>query len=356
MKKALLFTLILLACPKMSLIYANPSYSYCSDNDDCDYSPTNCGCAYISGKFFVTADYLYWKAHEDGLDFAIDGIGSGNGTLPSDQGEIYGLNWKANSGFRVGAGYLSSCECNDIYVNYTKYTGAAKGSVDRPFSVPVEANLWATFSAPDGGAVFFFGKSDWDLDFQTLDLEVGYTLCFGNCYRFRPFGGIEAVWTKDTNFISYDDRPDEDFFQTVHHKQDFCGAGPRVGINNNWKIFNCFSLFADTAVSIVWGHYNVERFDILNDVVVVNTSNEFSTLRPLFDLKLGIQWETCLWNCHRFFVKAAFEDQIFLKHNQFIRFMVGDFNNSFDIPRGNVFNINGDLSLYGLTLSAGIDF
>lgn len=325
----------------------------CSAQEDClPCSSDESSC----GNFVVSADYLYWQAHEEGLDYALDGIGDhSGGVVSTDKGSLKNLDWDAKSGFRVGAGFIFASNCWDVMLNYTWWKGDASDYVTGPTNA-ADATLWGTFTAPRGGEVFFYGTADWELEFHAANLEIGRTVCLGKDFNTRLFGGLTGVWTKDRYNILYDDRPEINFFHLVEHKQDFGGVGPRIGFESNWRIFKGLSFFADSAFSLIWGDYDIERKDDINNVIAVDTGDNFSTLRSLLNFKIGLRWDQCFCDSLHFFSKIAFEDMIFLQHNQFIKFASGDNSDGATVSKG-VFNkLNTDLSLYGLTVSIGLSF
>lgn len=338
---------------------ANSCISCCTFN--CGETPLTVCCPPCwYGKLFITADYLHWKAREDGLAYAITGLKNSDNTPPLGEGGTFYPDFKSDSGFRVGAGYLLPCLCWDVTLNYTRFNTHASDDVTVP-TVGGSFSLWEVWGPPAGGTFVTNASSEWDLHFQTLDLEVGRSFCYGNYFVFRPYGGLTGVWTDDDYDVVYSSLPD--FFQNIHNGQDFSGVGPRVGILSNWNVFQFLSLFTDFSLAGVWGRYSVERVDVVqttatpsNAAVWVNTGDDFSTVRSIFDFKIGARADLCLCNRLHVFAKVAYETLIFFKHNQFMRFTEGDINIVADTNIGNYWNVDKDLTFHGLTVSFGVGF
>lgn len=330
----------------------------CICRDTCcrdDVWAQECLETFLCGGFFIRAEYLYWKAREDNLEFAIDGLGVfGSAVSLSLGGQAHQPDWRWHSGFRLGAGYLFPCSCWDLFINYTRYFTSACGNASN-----ANSEIWTTFGSPLGLTAVFSAFADWDLHFQSVDIEFGTICCCGDCYSLRPFGGLAIVWTKEEYDILYDNRPTENTFEDIRNKQTFKGVGPKIGIGNDWCFWDCISLFANGAISLLWGDYDVDRIDFLQitppPIVVVHTGEDFFALRALLDFKLGLRYNKCLCDRYRLYVSVAYENQVFLRHNQFFRFMAGSFGNLTQ-PRGNFIKTNSDLSLYGLTASLGLGF
>lgn len=335
-----------------TLLFAN-----CCIDDDC-CTPVSIYCPPTWGNIFVTGAYLNWKAREDGLAYAITGLKTSGNTPPLAKGETKNLSWDRNSGYRVGLGYIFPCLCWDLYLNYTRFNTHASGETHVPLNAQGQATLWEVWGAPAGGTFITDASGKWNLKFQSLDLEAGRTFVFKNCYTLRPFGGLEAIWTKNNYDILYQFFP---FFQDIHNDQHFSGIGPRIGLANNWNIIKYVSLFADGAFSLLCGNYSISRKDIVqtqvgNAAVWVDTGDHFSTVRPVIDLSVGVRLDACFCDRVRIFTKFAYENLIFIHYNQLMRFTEGDINIVSDTNMGNFWNCNSSLVLGGLTITAGILF
>jgi len=320
---------------------------------NCCRSPVSICCPPACGKFFVTAEYLYWKAYEDGLSYAITGLGTFGGHSPDSQGKVQDVDWDYHSGFRLGGGYALPCVCWDVYANYTHYSGDADGVTVVP-GTGAESSLWVTFGPPSTGSATLapIASAEWDLCFHTVDIEIGRCFCWQNCFILRPFGGIKVAWTKDKYDIEYSSPPDN-FLQTIDHRQTFCSVGPRMGISSNWNLCNCLSFFADGAASVVWGRYCVTREDalgIIDPTTTVDTKHKFYTLRPLLDCKLGVKFDFPQLCRLHMYATVAYETIVFFNHNQFLKFV--DSGNL----KGVFFPIDSNLQLHGLTFALGASF
>ena len=89
--------------------FYNDYNDYSDFNGDCCYNDCQYQCCEES-RFEVWADYLYWRAHEDNLNFAIeDNTGPTKVNVhqaPSTRTKK--PNFKYDSGYRIGAGMTTS--------------------------------------------------------------------------------------------------------------------------------------------------------------------------------------------------------------------------------------------------------
>lgn len=286
---------------------------------------------YPCENFFITGDYLLWKAHVGKLEYAIDGL---NG--PVSAGGTKELDWKWDSGFKVGAGYVFSDCCWDIYLNYTRFYTKAKGSAF-PSSGNVLHSTYANLFLFD----INFASSEFELNYNTLDLEMGKEFCLFPCVLFHPQFGLRGAWTKDTDDIFYDGFADD---ENIHLTESFRGVGPRVGLSTAWNFCKGFSLFGEGDYALVWGKNRSSFFSRTTNLgVFANTGQQYFTLRHLIDLKVGLGWDYCFCPS-RLSLQLAWEHRLWLDYNQYFRF-VDQFSLTY-LPN------SSSLSLYGLTLTA----
>lgn len=304
---------------------------------DCCQDPCNDWC----GEWFVTADFIYWKAHEENLEYAYDGQLFGGVLSPGSSKE---LDWRWDPGFKVGLGYLLD-SCWEFYLNFTWLYSRASGSA----STPPPGFLVQTFtSSTDIIIGRTFASEDWHLHYQTLDLELGYWLCWDSCVALRPNFGLRAAWTRDRSNIFYSTV--DTLFSDYDYRQKFDGVGPRIGLNAHWNFCSHWSLFADGAFALLWGNYDIHLLERNTAalITVLDTNHQFNALRSLTDLKIGLGWDRCFCdNDYHLIIQLAWENRVWFKHNEFQRF------SSFT---GGYLNNDGDLSLYGVTLSARLEF
>lgn len=306
--------------------------AYCNKEACCEkVKTTEQCCTKDCGHWFVTAEILYWKAHEDNLVYAIDGVSTPN------QGSSKELDWNWYPGFKVGLGYILPCSTIDSYLNYTWFRSNAK---DSAYAQNATTPLFPTF-APDATiASLTSGFSEWTLHYNTLDLELGNWFCACERFLFHPSIGLRAAFTQETDHITYN-FPVQDLY---NFKQSFNGVGPRIGLNSRWFFCNNMSFFADGAFAILWGSYHVTFKEIIGfNSTLADTEHNFDTLRNLVDLRLGIDWSFTLCNAYNFTLGIAWEQRLWLKHNQYLRY-------HYAAPSSQRDN-DGDLSLYGVDVN-----
>lgn len=279
-----------------------------------------------NGHAFITAEWLYWRARQSGMEYAFAKT----------------VNFEFESGFRVGAGVHMPYDGWDVYVNYTRYvpdqTSHAEGSV---FPLLLYS---ATSNVDDAHA-------HWEIDFQSVDLQVGRVYYIAKTLCLRPYFGIKGAWIDQEAHLRYKGgfvAAGQEY--TVHYENDFKGAGPLIGVDANWQLGIGFSLFGNAAAAIVIGQFDLHnRQKQLDGFVPIDLKKDLNLATSMLQLEAGIAWDRnfCEEACH-FGISAGFESQYWTNQNQIEQFTT---------PGQPYYTrADGNLGLYGLTLRARVDF
>jgi hypothetical protein len=278
------------------------------------------------GHVYVTADWLYWRARQEGMEYAIG----------------RSIQFDYTSGFRVGLGVHLPKEGWDIYANYTQIT-------------PEHSNNFhgQTFPLFLYQATQFVQDSHahWKIAFQSVDLELGRAYFLSSSLSFRPYFGLKGGWIDQHAKIVYRGGfiPEGQAF-SIHLKNDFKGAGPRVGLQLYWHLGAGFSLFSDMAAAFLIGPLNNHQTqEQLNGTEPIRWKIHQHLVSPNLQLVAALNWDRNFRQerCH-FGLSAGFETQMYWSQNQIERFT------SEETP--NYLRTDGDLAFYGLTLRGRFDF
>lgn len=311
---------------------------------------------------FITVDFIWWTAREDGLAYAVDGLNDSTTDDIAKEGSVHHPDWEWTPGFKVGLGYNLWHDDWDIYAQYTwLHFEGDRSSTTSP-------NLTNDFLSPTW---FVLNTSDitkatgrWDLHFNVIDVELGRNYFVSQYLTLRPFVGFKGTWQHQDYKVRYVNGPDSSTDDTVSTRMrqdhDMWGIGIRTGVNFAWMFTRCFSLFSDWALTALMTEYDIDRKDRLEtvdssgnitaSVLNVNTQNEFYTLKGVLELDIGLRWE--MWfgcnDAYHFMLQAAWEEQLWWNQNNMIQIGNGNF--------GVGEKAHGDLMLHGLTIKARFDF
>lgn len=298
--------------------YGESEDYFCCQPDCC------CGCNSTGGGFLISADLLYWRPFESGLDRCVpeevsNTIRPDGRVISTFNGKSRDPHFKWSPGFRICAGYGFDCSHWDIGACWTHFHSHANSS--------------------NHG-----NKVQWNINLDVIDILAGYKADLGPCFSLRPFFGIRGARIDQKLHLcqypssSRSSRNELDIIGN-HNKQDFSGIGPIIGLGGDWNIGCGFSLYASGAISWLYGRYDVRFTDFDDSIDAFDccyVKKHLNANLAAADAALGIRWQTC------FCMDTRLVLQLGLEHHRYF-----DYNRM-----GNY----GDLSFDGVNFSAGIEF
>lgn len=270
-----------------------------------NFNPCNPkGCTDMNcGGFYVSADFLYWRAENHGFSYAheieVDPVATG-------VGKVVRVNPSWDPGFRVGAGWNTRYDFWDVFFNYTWYrnTASETRSSDDGFirMMPLSDSLTSEFTTVSAKTRFMLNMGD---------LEVGRLMYLTKSVAIRPYWGARGG-TLHQKFSS----SATDLISTVdsglkfNGKNNYWGVGPRTGVHGEWHINQGFSLLGKVAGALLYGKTKAESqsstqvIGVTDFVVDRQHTDDFYQLVPNLQMSLGLQWQTCFW-CEKMFFKMS---------------------------------------------------
>ncbi len=337
----------------------------------------------VNGKgVFITMDALFWRAQVGGTEYAYSSANQINPTFPLSgtfplKGSVKDIDFKWGWGLRAGLGYNFKCNGWDTHLEYTWYdtSGSDSHTAGRNSTViPLRSASTITGNANNvANSVFVFShaaKSQFDFNYQTLDLELARNYFVSGMLSLRPHIGLKGAWINLEQIARY---YGGDLISvvgadvlglginTVKIKDncDFKGVGPRAGVDTKWFIGHGFSLFSNVAAALLWGHYDVghkEKFSQLanNRIRLGADMNRFS---PTMQLQIGLAYDTYVMDdTAHISLGISFDVNYWWRMNQ----MLKDDSNLIGGPNTllppKYERYSEDVSLRGATIDLKIDF
>ncbi len=326
----------------------------------------------ITQGFFVTGDFLYWIAHEEGLEYATRGIkgqvgapgASKDQTIPP--GTAHNVHFQWGPGFRVGAGYTLPKSFWDLGLTWTHYNNDAKGSASHEGDFRFNP-LWAVLNHPletiDAGQLTS-ASAEWRLHYNTLDLELSRYFFPNKYLSLKPHLGVRAAWIDQKYDIRY-------MFAlagavtnlltdvSIKNDNDYSGAGFKIGIDSLWHINRYFGIFGNGSFSLLGGNFEVkdQQTTLSSNSVTstqpnlgfINTHDNFFQLIPELEIALGLNFQaTPKRERYRFELNAGWEYLLWFDQNQ-----IRNYTNA---QNGKYVRQRGNLQLMGFTLDAKLHF
>ncbi|WP_420420914.1 Lpg1974 family pore-forming outer membrane protein [Simkania sp.] len=288
---------------------------------------------------YLTADFIWWTVREDGLFHAVTGVAAN----PS-KGRVHDIDVDWEPGFKVGLGFNLPHDGWDVFANYTWIKSSVSGSKSTDAGDMI--SYWSIGGAPLTGITN--SRASWDITFHNLNFEIGRNCYLSQFLKLRLFAGVQAAWI----YQDYDVRQvvaADDSIDRLRLDQDFWGAGIRAGLNTAWQFTQNWSIYADLALAILYGEFDLDRRDSNQpqggvETTSIHTGVDPMTFEPTVGVGAGLRWETWFGsNNYHILFQLGWEQQIWILQNEFIK-----------VPTET--DHVGDLVLQGLTLKGRFDF
>lgn len=325
-----------------------------------------------------SADLLYWKANEDGLEYGTKMVaGPLIGVSSKTKTKLLDLNFEWNAGFRLGLGYeFNHFDHWALGLKWTRMRSQAHGHAHAKgiegqatavnTIIPTWVNLVFELRAGASSA-----QTSWHLDYDTLDLDLARSYLASNKLALTPFVGVRAAWINQRYLAKYNSvfllsEGAEPFKRkvTFEGKNDFSSFGLRAGSGLVWNLSNNWNIFGNLSGSLLYGQFNVSMKN-KNDQGLgegaippmpldFTAREEFWRIRLNFEESLGIGWG--MFFKHQKYhigVNAAYEMSQWLSQNElfYTLYFRGDDTIS-SVPIRN----QGNLSFQGIRAGIQFDF
>lgn len=313
---------------------------------------------------FIDAEFLYWQARLDTLNFAQTGVGSQEPFLENfltpPPGRSHAVDWEWNPGFRVTIGCLFNQRNWEINLGYLWFYTHSNGEISTgPEGAPVTTtfNLLAPANPSSGAYVAGIARANWSLHYQMAALEFKRNYSVKNFFKISPFFSIVAVRQKQRYRLFYNNiiltANGTVFDCSAKFKQSNWGIGPRIGLNATWQFVRSFGIYSKLALSGLWLNYTTRRRDSLvvtapapfirQDDSSANLKDLIHSVKPFIEIAAGLFFDPSVnWSNFKLLFKVGWEAQIWPNQTLYI--------NLYENPD------RFDLTLQGLTAKIYFEF
>lgn len=294
-------------CPPKPCPAPCPPKPCCNPPPPCcwNFNPCNPkGCSDMNcGGFYLSADFLYWRSENHGFSYAYQPTDSLNARI----GKVVRVQPDWDPGFRVGAGWNTTYDFWDVFLNYTWYRNNAKETRTNLLGfIP----LWPV--AGDQSGVFGTVSANSRFMLNMGDLEVGRMVYLTKSVALRPHWGVRGgtLHQKFNNTFTEPLVGGFDTDQTFKGRNNYWGVGPRTGVNGEWHLNQGFSILGKLAGALLYGK---DKASSLTETLTTGFTeftverqytDDFYQLVPNLQLSLGFQWQTCFW-CEKMLFKMS---------------------------------------------------
>lgn len=325
-------------------------------------NPTTRDAAYGSGAYIV-ADFLYWQATQDGIEYALSshsplGLASflGSGEAEITHGKMKDIDFDWGPGFRIGLGYNFNYDQWDLSLSWTRFHNDSSSSSHAPAGGSLAA-LWIPTTV--GGGDTQHASAHWRLGYDVVDLELGRSFYLSKALSARPFVGLRAALIDQHVRFHYEDvhlLADPNLFDmNTRVKNAYIAGGLRAGTDLNFRVNQHWSFFGAGSASLVYGEFDVKLgFQFPGQDLgpfKLGYKSHFYRTQANVEGAIGLQWETGYSHGrYHLTILACYEFVQWFNQNQLLKVLAPAlFTPAF-------LSNDGDLGLQGGTVSARFDF
>lgn len=291
--------------------------------------------------------FLYWRAQEGALDYALKmQQASPPGTVYA-QGEYHRATFDGEPGFRLALGYFRALRLWELWFQYTRMTASGCDSVH----------------APDGGNRFLTGtwpqvtegpiseaKSRIHLNYNVGDFLVD-RFCNPNPHlRARFIGGGTVAWINQNWIVRYFDA--DSVVTQIQNRWKYIGGGLRIGTMIDWFCGYDIYMTGGTTIAYYLGSYhNIARQTASTTDLYIRNTHYFD-VRPVFSAQatFGLSWQKNFC-ASRIEIFGGYEINTWFNLVEIYRSTAGD-----ALAAKETLMNSGLLALQGLTARLSADF
>jgi len=312
---------------------------------------------------FISADFIYWKAYQNGLEYAETGITTTpttvGGTVP--RGTLVAPSGAWEPGFKVGLGLEFAHDGWDLFAQYTWLAPQSGSGNQSSVSVPAApSGLYPILGAYKGHtsvatspALLNDASATWKMHYNVLDLELGRNFFVSRYMTLRPHFGLKAAWMTQRFNVSQDFNglQSANFrSEQINHKQKNWGLGIRAGLDPVWHFARSWGMYGEFAFSALYSYFKGKGSDTLytgfgqtgSSNVYENAQRNFHGVTPVLELGLGLEYMGWFYDeAYMLEVKAGWEEQVWFQTNQLVNGLTSG---------------AGNLTTQGFTLKVGFHF
>lgn len=332
----------------------------CFESSDCavDCCPTWNFC---DADFYVSADWLYWKARRCDLDVAVFG-GTENLNIRSrvvpNQGNVVCIDHKYQSGVRVAAG-LEWCSGWGFGVDYVYFNPC-----DRARAATTGTDNIITIARSPGVTAVGFPQAvaaDFNLKLNQVDLVFTHKHGCNPCRDVHTFFGTRLAWIQDSLKTTYNGINNlagtETYRFLLNEKTDLNAYGLIVGGQVFQDLWCSVGVYAKAGLGVLYGSYDqhsVTAFETNStsaNFVGYDLKDDCRCLISTVDLAFGLGVQGCEFCCATWTFIVGYEFHNWLSYRDYLRPLL-DSTDTFDVFVRN----KSDLGFDGLFVRLGVEF
>lgn len=318
-----------------------------------------------SWDMWIDASFIYWQPSQDNMEVAFNQTSSllaNPVTTTGPVGSYAQQSFDYTPGFKVGLGW--AFDYHDNWDMAAEYTWLHSNTTNSGAQTTGGTGYLRTWGIPqstiDGGTQAYNSfSSNWRVNFDIVDLNMGRWYYVGTDLTFRTFVGLRGAWIRQNHNVTYTNNGTVAntgviLTNSVSDRLQSWAVGPEVGLSTKWMLGEGFRIYGNAEADLLYTDYTRISHSETSTTPSIgwapNTSNNhLGTVRPHMDLELGFGWGSYFDNNNWYIdLAAGYDFQVFFAQNMFSHPVSS-------IQVANKINA-GNLYLQGLTITARVDF
>ncbi len=329
----------------------------------------------IDKGWTVDGTFLLWNAKVDGFQFAetVNLKGLIPNTLPTQINASIQCDTlpfdKWDPGFQVGLGYIfSEREQWHTRLSWTRFRTESRRTVHSSTDLFTQyiVPLWVNFLT---GPQADYASAHWDLDYDTVDLELSRQFFVGKWLSVNPKLGVRGAWITQDYRVKYhalfntgaDVFPEPTSFKAG---QSFNGVGFKLGSDLQFYICKHLSILGNLSSSLLWGNYHLQEkatgFIFVGSSTSISEAVKIKAARDMIranvEGQLGLKWQQYFHqDKFRFGFSTLYSFSYWFRQNNSIN-QLASFAPNLQQPAVSEVINSGDLQLQGVNFQLEFDF
>jgi hypothetical protein len=216
---------------------------------------------------FVFGDYLLWKADVTGLGLGITSSLEevNNQSIPTHQ-SIKSVHFSYDSGFKIGAGdrFVPGWE---VVSCWTRFHTSGASTLKKEHADDWLQTIWFQILEATSNLNITKIRADQSLKFDQLDILLMSRLHLRTDYLIGLYFGLRgAILNQSLHIRDQFLFSSGSGFHTVKLRNDFSGAGLKMGLENAYAPLKWFRIFGKASYSLLYGRFHLDRHDFFNEI------------------------------------------------------------------------------------------
>lgn len=311
---------------------------------------------------FFFGEFIYWKASLDGVAYATtaDVELSPTDNIVLNNFKTRTVHFDYSPAFQIGMGVGLPHDHWDVSAQWLRSHSSGDDTAHGNLTgVPGNKLIFDSIGLIEGldtppNKV----TADCSVHLDIVDVVMGRAFLWSRYFWFRPFAGVRGAWLKLDWDISFrrpivTPAPITQSFTDLDVDNNYSAVGFVGGFESKWNLYKGFGLFSHASASLVFGESSektkqkffrirAEESEVFEQTL--NARNSTHAVKGLFDIAVGIKWETDVYKTKHIHVWAGYD------------FFYWPNVTQKTIVQSTRVRDRADLSFQGLILGARVDF